>query len=949
MRAGAVTVSEAGLLASAVALRWSRPDLTAALAEHVGEVSAGDGRTWVVAAGWLVNGRAAVGDGRPAASDLLAELTRRGPALLDDPAADRLRIEVAVLAAGQCEPVVARRLVAPLLEADRSAEVRADALGVLARCVMEERPAAVDESTRRAEAAWGEVGGRDAEIAVAALALLSAAALRRSGHPESAVDRAAEGLARLEGIRGAQEGLPPRRLVAALGAEWITALVEAGRMDDAREGCLPMARQLQETTRPTRQVALLRLAMARALAESTSVGAVEALEQAARDAAACDAPDLEGLCLSTLGALREQSGRLDAALESMRRGVAAQRRDRVRSERFRAALSAMALGSHPARVEAVVLPDRPEVAVAPVRARPQQQRPRAASNVTPADVDPVHPLAGGGEFDPWSTGTWANQPGFGATAVSGRRRRAGRTRMEPENRTAGFSASDVEEQAGSPLPGPAAVDTAAPAAIDPPADAAATEHGMPTASALDSPAAPARARPTAPALDWPAALNRDRPTGPGSDQSTTLDRGRSDPPKRDGPAGSNRSRSFMRDRDRPGAPVADPAAGDGGVGDVPAVPQERPAYSAYDGERWLQAALAELERVWGQPLPDLERHVDPPAEPAVKHPAPKGQAGDAVGCVVVIDVVRAGAPVLDGGEVLREVGDRLNQRIPGGGRLRFEADGSALSVVLPGRERSAATHWMYEALPALFADMTGLAAPAPWDTGTTLRATVHDTDGPFGAQLLQRLDVVARASPLSDAHDDVASAAVVRWGVPIHAGSGGRRRRPEKGADGARSGIERTTAEQAVSEPPDAEPADSNEVANDQGPAFSYWDGWAAPRQKVQRPAEPTAETSGRHREPRPAAAAGRSPGGPSVAGQVTGDAAAAPANLRADQTDPAHQEPAHRDVARQDAARQDPAHQDPAQKAPLPTPTADDSTFSVDGLGLADLLAGALAAYRGI
>ncbi|MDT7552653.1 MAG: collagen type alpha, partial [Pseudonocardiales bacterium] len=86
----AVTASGAGLLASAVALRWSRPDLTAALAEHVGEVRAGDDRTWVAAAGWLVHGRAAIGDGRQCASDALAEIARRGQGLLDDPAADRL-------------------------------------------------------------------------------------------------------------------------------------------------------------------------------------------------------------------------------------------------------------------------------------------------------------------------------------------------------------------------------------------------------------------------------------------------------------------------------------------------------------------------------------------------------------------------------------------------------------------------------------------------------------------------------------------------------------------------------------------------------------------------------------------------------------------------------------------------------------------------------------------
>jgi hypothetical protein len=44
----------------------------------------------------------------------MAELMRRDPALLDDPAADRLRVEVATLAATQREPAVAQLLVGPL-------------------------------------------------------------------------------------------------------------------------------------------------------------------------------------------------------------------------------------------------------------------------------------------------------------------------------------------------------------------------------------------------------------------------------------------------------------------------------------------------------------------------------------------------------------------------------------------------------------------------------------------------------------------------------------------------------------------------------------------------------------------------------------------------------------------------------------------------------------------
>jgi len=163
LRARSVVTAEAELLKSAVAMRWSRPDLTAAVAEHVATTWAADNRTWVAATGWLVHGRAAVGDGRECASDALAELVRRDPALLDDPAADRLRIEVATLAAAQREPAVARKLVEPLGH-DRPPEVRADALAVLARCAFEDRPAAVGEATRRATEAWAAVRGRPRSV-----------------------------------------------------------------------------------------------------------------------------------------------------------------------------------------------------------------------------------------------------------------------------------------------------------------------------------------------------------------------------------------------------------------------------------------------------------------------------------------------------------------------------------------------------------------------------------------------------------------------------------------------------------------------------------------------------------------------------------------------------------------------------------------------------------------
>ena len=95
---------------------------------------------------------------------------------------------------------------------------------------------------------------------------------------------------------------------------------------------------------------------------------------------------------------------------------------------------------------------------------------------------------------------------------------------------------------------------------------------------------------------------------------------------------------------------------------------------------------------------------------------------------------------------------------------RLEHD--AVDALLAEHDRTSACDWMHRTLPAVFRDTAAPGEPVlPVDTA--LRATVHDTDGPVGAQLLQRLDV-AGAGPVT------ASLVPVRWGVPIAPGSGGR-------------------------------------------------------------------------------------------------------------------------------------------------------------------------------
>ncbi|HEX5813199.1 MAG TPA: hypothetical protein VFY38_13920 [Pseudonocardia sp.] len=364
--------------------------------------------------------------------------------------------------------------------------------------------------------------------------------------------------------------------------------------------------------------------------------------------------------------------------------------------------------------------------------------------------------------------------------------------------------------------------------------------------------------------------------------------------------------------------------------------------SSLRGGGWLEAAPAELDRVWGRPLPELDAshrasaaERDAAADVAAEGPAAclgvelpddgvtgehsaadPGIGRDAVGCVVTVDVLRAGAQVRDR-ELLDAVGERLDAPLPTDARLRFEADGSAVSVVLPGWRRSDATEWMHRTLPAVFAEVAGAARPAR-PTGTSLRAASHDTDGPVGAQLLQRLDLgTAKSGARRARQDDIQPPLTVRWGVPIRAGSGGRHRQPADGSAAHR-------------------PDDDTDV----------------PRADGDLPAGATGRLQAKDG---PRAEGDRSAG---VAGHrdMAGDPASPTGRLQAkdgpraegDRSAGAAGQPAVGSDVRVGAAGQSlpPDVQAPADHRGS---TGDEEAFSVEGLGLADLLAGALAAYRGI
>jgi hypothetical protein len=331
------------LVRAAAALRWSRPDLTATLAELALE-SAIDASTWVAAAGWLLHGRAALGDGRDTACALLDGLARWGDTaveLMGGPQGRRLRIELAGPVRRIGEVAVARALLASTTRADEAdLELRADVLTEFARCAVDDAPDTVDDALSAAEEAWRAAASVPG---VASVTLLRAARSRRAGRADVAAAEAAAGLTAVD-IRGRRAGATASdHVAAALTAEWIAALVDGGRLDEARAEGLAAANRLVAAARTSRQVAGLRLAIARITAVEEGPDAVlAALEPAAQAAADSDVPELESACRSMLGELHEAAGRLDAALIALRAAMSADRRDRERAAQLRARLATAA-------------------------------------------------------------------------------------------------------------------------------------------------------------------------------------------------------------------------------------------------------------------------------------------------------------------------------------------------------------------------------------------------------------------------------------------------------------------------------------------------------------------------------------------------------------------------------------------------------------------------------
>ncbi|MDN5859969.1 MAG: hypothetical protein L0H84_15245, partial [Pseudonocardia sp.] len=325
------------LLAAADALLPMRPDLAVAVlvqAMEVGERAA-DGDGWLAAAGVAVAARGGVGDGRTTAIEVLAGIDRWGPTALTSQSARRLRVELALLAAGSTETELVRALVGPVLGALPDHRAHAAARMALARAAAD--PAESAAALRLAhERCPDDAAGR---VLRAELKLVAASIARRDLAPRAAAEAAAEGLNLLSDGPIADAHVDLRM---SLTAESIAALLDSGDAHQARAQAAIGQNLLARSRAPRRQRALLRLSVASALAGSRETAVTVAdLVAAGREAVECDAPDLEAICRSALGAIHEQAGRLDSALEEIRAGVDAQHRDRDREVTFLAAVEAV--------------------------------------------------------------------------------------------------------------------------------------------------------------------------------------------------------------------------------------------------------------------------------------------------------------------------------------------------------------------------------------------------------------------------------------------------------------------------------------------------------------------------------------------------------------------------------------------------------------------------------
>jgi hypothetical protein len=350
---------------------------------------------------------------------------------------------------------------------------------------------------------------------------------------------------------------------------------------------------------------------------------------------------------------------------------------------------------------------------------------------------------------------------------------------------------------------------------------------------------------------------------------------------------------------------------------APTAERIEPSAAARAADDWLRSTIAELDRVWGKPdaLSSASLPIDRP-EPMTT--AASESEPDDVGTSVVLDLMdgdrRVGSP--DAERVLRGLTERLRRHLPSRGRVRTE-DPSTLRIDLPGRNRAETAAWLHPVLRDLAAsvDVGGELR------GARLRGTVHGTDGATGVQLIQDFAPPGTGAERSTGVRS-SSGAFRLEDLAVRPGSGGRRHR--RAAESAEA---RGTAEGEDDRGSGAGfgPRGTDPLAPTSGAANG-----AVAVGRTLGDAGDQAATTGRG-----GSDGGSAEGASREAGSASGRKSTAPEGASRGRGGVSGTKSTASEGAPEDTDRERDA------EAPAGAPT--------ESLGLGDLLAGAMAVYRGL
>lgn len=386
------------VLALAVSGRWRAPETTAALAHQsaIQARSESDIETALLAEGWLLHGLIAVGRGASGVAGAVVALEdamRSG----NEAAEARLRVGLASVARELGDLSSASILLGPVIERDIiDPEVGVDAYLEVIRCGAHpgtgEAHAAVDLAVSHIRRLRGE----QVELGLAALDSVLATRHRIGGRVEAAVARAREGLRRLLGESATGSELDPisPHLAATLSLELVRSLLDDGQPELA---CRVAEPALAWAGRPAALVPLTRLRLVLAERAYLPAGqydaALHAVGWAADVVGEHDLRELEADCQSLLADVHERRGALQDALTASRRAHRALRTHSARVERALVMLGRCGGGVVGRSESAPSMPQRRHVTAA-------SAVPARAASYAPGQVDGGQGLGSGGSAVP---------------------------------------------------------------------------------------------------------------------------------------------------------------------------------------------------------------------------------------------------------------------------------------------------------------------------------------------------------------------------------------------------------------------------------------------------------------------------------------------------------------------------------------------------------------------